>query len=105
MLKIGERIVNLERLFNIREGFDRSDDQLPQRFTNEPMPIYANETDPITGVTILGKQIGTAIVEDLDAMLDRYYMLRGWDQSGKPTTTKLDDLGLTQEYLRYKNTK
>ena len=105
LLKIGERIVNLERLFNIREGFDRSDDQLPQRFTNEPMPIYANETDPITGVTILGKQIGTAIVEDLDAMLDRYYMLRGWDQSGKPTTTKLDDLGLTQEYLSYKNTK
>ncbi len=103
LLQIGERIVNLERLFNVREGFDREDDTLPRRFTKEPMPVYANETDPITGVTTLGKQIGTAIVEDLDAMLNRYYLLRGWDLSGKPTSEKLDELGLTQEYLSFKS--
>ena len=97
LLKIGERIVNLERLFNIREGFDRKDDYLPKRFTTEEMPIYANERDPETGKTILGKQIGSAIIQDLDAMLDRYYLLRNWDQQGKPKPEKLLELGLLKE--------
>jgi len=97
LLKIGERIVNLERLFNIREGFDRKDDYLPKRFTTEEMPIYANERDPETGKTILGKQIGSAIIQDLDAMLDRYYLLRNWDQQGKPKPVKLLELGLLQQ--------
>lgn len=95
LLKIGERIVNLERLFNIREGFDRKDDNLPKRFTTEEMPIYANERDPETGKTILGKQIGSAIVQDLDSMLDRYYLLRNWDELGKPKPEKLQELGLS----------
>lgn len=95
LLKIGERIVNLERLFNVREGFDRKDDNLPRRFTTEEMPIYANERDPETGKTILGKQIGSAIVQDLDAMLDRYYHLRNWDEMGKPKPEKLQELNLS----------
>lgn len=95
LLKIGERIVNLERLFNVREGFDRKDDTLPRRFTTEEMPIYANERDPETGKTILGKQIGSAIVQDLDAMLDRYYLLRNWDEMGKPKPEKLQELNLS----------
>ncbi|PKO06203.1 MAG: aldehyde ferredoxin oxidoreductase [Chloroflexi bacterium HGW-Chloroflexi-3] len=97
LLKIGERIVNLERLFNIREGFDRKDDNLPKRFTTEVMPIFTNERDPETGKTTLGKQIGSAIIQDLDAMLDRYYLLRNWDQQGKPTPEKLLELGILQE--------
>jgi aldehyde:ferredoxin oxidoreductase len=98
LLKIGERIVNLERLFNIREGFNRKDDNLPRRFTTEEMPIYANERDPETGKTILGKQIGTAIIQDLDAMLDRYYQLRNWDEMGKPKPEKLQELDLLREF-------
>lgn len=97
LLQAGERIVNLERLFNVREGFDRKDDSLPKRFTTEPMPIYANEIDPTTGATTLGTQIGTAIVENLDAMLDRYYLLRGWNKNGKPSPEKLKQLGLDEE--------
>ena len=61
------------------------------------MPIFANETDPTTGATTLGKQIGTAIVQDLDAMLDRYYLLRGWDKNGKPSPEKLKELKLEAE--------
>jgi aldehyde:ferredoxin oxidoreductase len=98
LLKIGERIVNLERLFNIREGFDRKDDTLPKRFTTEEMPLYANEIDPVTGKTTLGKQIGSAIIQDMEAMLDRYYLLRNWDNQGKPTPGKVQELSLMKEY-------
>ncbi|NPV75136.1 MAG: aldehyde ferredoxin oxidoreductase family protein [Anaerolineae bacterium] len=97
LLEIGERIVNLERLFNVREGFGRAEDVLPRRFTTEEMPIFANEIDPATGKTTLGKQIGTAIIHDFDAMLDRYYQLRHWDQQGRPRPEKLHALGLDQE--------
>jgi aldehyde:ferredoxin oxidoreductase len=103
LLKIGERIVNLERLFNIREGFDRKDDNLPKRFTTEEMPLYANEIDPVTGKTTLGKQIGSAIIQDMDAMLDRYYLLRGWDNQGKPKPEKIQEMGLTNEFERIMN--
>ena len=98
LLQVGERIVNLERLFNVREGFDRKDDHLPKRFTNEEMPIFANEKDPETGKTKLGKKIGTAIIQDLDAMLDRYYQLRNWDELGIPKAEKLSELNLLSEY-------
>jgi aldehyde:ferredoxin oxidoreductase len=100
LLKIGERIVNLERLFNIREGFDRKDDTLPKRFTTEEMPLYANEIDPETGKTTLGKQIGSAIIQNMDAMLDRYYLLRGWDNQGKPKPEKILEMGLMNEFER-----
>lgn len=97
LLEIGERIVNLERLFNVREGFGRAEDALPSRFTTEEMPIYANEIDPGTGKTTLGKQIGSAIIHDFDAMLDRYYQLRYWDDQGRPCPEKIQALGLDQE--------
>lgn len=38
LFKASERVINLERLFNIREGFTRKDDYLPQRFSEEPVP-------------------------------------------------------------------
>ncbi|MCD4672265.1 MAG: aldehyde ferredoxin oxidoreductase C-terminal domain-containing protein, partial [Anaerolineaceae bacterium] len=46
LLEIGERIVNLERLFNQLHGFGRKDDTLPQRFTAEPLAVYEYEADP-----------------------------------------------------------
>lgn len=79
MLRIGERIVNLERVFNIREGLTKNDDTLPDRFLKEPLPEGSSK----------GK------VCKLDVMLDEYYEKRGWDKdSGFPTRAKLKELKL-----------
>ena len=76
--KIGDRILNAERLFLMRAGFDRRQDSLPDRFTQTPMP-----DGPAKGV-----------VCHLDEMLEQYYQIRGWSQDGLPTGEKLKDLGL-----------
>jgi aldehyde:ferredoxin oxidoreductase len=79
--RIGERIVNLERMFNAREGIGRRDDALPARFVDEPLP----DGNPSAG----------ALVE-LEPMLDDYYRARGWNvETGLPTREKLEELGLT----------
>ncbi len=97
LITAGERIVNLERMFNVRQGLDRSDDVLPERFTTEPLDVWEYTRDPETGETVRSEQPvrAGAIVRDLDAMLDRYYDLRGWDQNGKPTQETLQRLDLT----------
>jgi aldehyde:ferredoxin oxidoreductase len=94
LLEIGERIVNLERLYNVREGFARADDYLPRRFTAEPLELRASETDALTGKTRLGNVIRIGRIDDFDTMLDRYYRLRGWDSAGRPTAATLARLGL-----------
>ncbi|MDI6641022.1 MAG: aldehyde ferredoxin oxidoreductase family protein [Elusimicrobiota bacterium] len=77
--KIGERIVNLNRLFNVREGMTRKDDSLPERLTKEPAPV--------------GLPKGQVV--ELDEMLDEYYKYRGWDKkTGIPKKEKLKELGL-----------
>jgi len=76
----GERIWNLERLYNLREGFSKKDDTLPARILSEPVP-----SGPTAGQVV-----------DLDAMLDEYYRSRGWDQNGVPTRRKLAQLGLEE---------
>jgi aldehyde:ferredoxin oxidoreductase len=81
--KVGERIVNLERAFNVREGFGRKDDKLPLRMLNEPLHTY---DAPGEG----------EIVREMEKFLDRYYELRGWDEEGIPTAKKLADLGLAE---------
>lgn len=82
--KIGERIYNLQRLFNVREGNTRADDTLPKRLLEEPLP-----EGPAKG----------HVVDNLDDLLDAYYEVRGWDkETGKPTPEKLDELGL-EEYI------
>lgn len=78
--KIGERIVCLERAFNIREGFSRRDDTLPLRFLKEPL----EDAGPATGET----------VRQLDVMLDEYYDAMGYTREGFPTAERLKDLGL-----------
>jgi len=78
VMKIGERIYNLERAFNIREGFKgREEDTLPKRLLEEPMP-----EGPVKGYVV-----------KLNEMLDEYYSLRGW-KDGVPTKDKLRELGL-----------
>lgn len=79
--RAGERIWNLTRLFNVREGISRKDDTLPKRFMDEPLP-----SGPAKG-QMISKEI-------LDRMLDEYYQLRGWDENGIPKKEKLTELGL-----------
>ena len=78
ILKIGERIHNLERLWNLRAGFTAKDDTLPPRMLTESPP-----TGPSAGM-----------VSRLSEMLPRYYEIRGWDAEGRPTPAKLAELGL-----------
>ncbi len=78
LLRIGERIWNLQKLFNIKRGFGRSDDTLPARLLSEPLQE--------------GAPAGQ--VWRRDEMLDEYYALRGWDAEGTPAREKLRELGL-----------
>ena len=95
LLRAGERIVNLERLYNARLGLTRADDRLPDRFTSEPLPIHTFTRDEATGEVQKSEQpIHVGLVHDPNAMLDRYYRLRGWDERGLPTAEKLRELGL-----------
>ena len=80
-LKTGERIWNLTRLFNVREGVTRKDDNLPARFIEEPLPDGVAK-----GQVITEKVLGD--------MLNEYYALRGWDEDGIPTKEKLKELEL-----------
>jgi aldehyde:ferredoxin oxidoreductase len=78
--RIGERVYNLARAFNVRDGLTRADDTLPRRLLEEPLPEGAAE-----GHT----------VKKLDQSLDVYYDLRGWDKkTGRPTPEKLKELKL-----------
>jgi aldehyde:ferredoxin oxidoreductase len=81
-LLTAERIVNLERLFNTRDGFRRKDDSLPTRLTDEPMPSGPSQGN----------------VVPLQTMLDEYYHLMGWDDDGVPTPSCIEKLGLQTEY-------
>jgi aldehyde:ferredoxin oxidoreductase len=82
VMKVGERVNNLAKAFNVREGFTRADDTLPERLMTEPLKAGASKGHMISR-------------EDLDTMLDEYYSLRGWDvKTGNPTRGKLTDLGL-----------
>ncbi len=77
LLRIGERIWNLERLYNLREGFSAKDDCLPPRFST-PLPEGGSRRR----------------IAHLDEMLPEYYQLRGWDKKGQPTQTRLKQLNL-----------
>lgn len=82
MMRAGERINNLCRCFNVREGFTRKDDTLPPRFTDDPLPDGPSKGQRVTK-------------EELQSMLDNYYDLRGWDiATGIPTSARLKGLGL-----------
>ena len=74
LVTVGERVWTLVRLFNAREGFDRSDDRLPAPLTD------ADERglDPAA----------------FDRLLDAYYAARGWGPNGLPTRSTLNQLGL-----------
>jgi len=76
--RVGERIWNLERRFNLAAGFSKSDDRLPERTVTEPARGGA----------------GSGQVADLSIMLNEYYQLRGWGEDGVPLAATLDRLAL-----------
>jgi len=78
--KIGERILCLERCFNVREGFNRKDDTLPKRMRTEPL----KNGGPATG----------QVFKNLDGLLDEFYDALGYTRQGIPSEAKLKELGL-----------
>jgi len=78
-MQAGERIWNIERLFNNKAGLSRKDDTLPPRMTREPLTNGAVQNQ----------------VVELAPMLEEYYRLRGWDDDGNPSAAKLAELGIS----------
>ncbi len=76
--RVGERVWNLERAFNLACGIDASEDTLPRRLLKEPV-----EEGPARGRVVM-----------LDEMLPLYYRARGWTLEGEPTTRKMRDLNV-----------
>lgn len=82
LLKVSERVRNLERMFDVRQGLTRADDSLPKKFFEQPLSK--------------GRYKGEVIdKEKFEQMKDEYYELRGWDKkTGIPTREKLEELDL-----------
>lgn len=78
LLKCGERIFNMKRLYNTRCGIDRKDDTLPGRILKQPR----------------GSGGAAQNLPPLEVMLEEYYTCRGWDKNGIPKEEKLRELGL-----------
>ena len=77
-MMVGERVWTLERLYNLREGFTKEDDNLPARMLNDPV-----SEGPSEGFTV-----------KLTPMLEEYYAYREWDKNGVPKPEKLRELSL-----------
>ncbi|MEF8774468.1 MAG: aldehyde ferredoxin oxidoreductase C-terminal domain-containing protein [Halobacteriales archaeon] len=87
LYRVGQRVWTLARLFNVREGFDRSDDALPKLFAR-----------PLAD----GSERERAIdVDRFQSLLSRYYAARGWSREGipsEPVLERLDLLGAVDEH-------
>lgn len=82
LLNIGERVFNLQRMFNVREGISRKDDYLPARVHR--VPEFGKYSSVVE-----------CEIKDYKRMLDEYYEARGWNrETGIPTKGKLQQLGL-----------
>ena len=77
-LQVGERIWNLQKLFNLAAGLGRDDDTLPPRLLTEPLKNGAPKGQ----------------VWRRNELLPEYYAMRGWDAEGRPTKEKLRELGI-----------
>ena len=80
LMKVAERITNIGRLFNIREGFTAANDVLPERFFH-----------PKTDGVLADKPLNRTDVEKAKAY---YYRLMGWDDKGVPLPEKVAELGI-----------
>ncbi|MBI2854074.1 MAG: aldehyde ferredoxin oxidoreductase family protein [Chloroflexi bacterium] len=80
-MKVGERSINLNRLFNLREGLSAEDDKIPARLmsSKEEGLVKNKGFDP----------------EKLSEAIHKYYEMMGWDsKTGKPSQAKLEELGI-----------
>ena len=77
-MRVGERIYNLERMFNLREGLSPKTDTLPKRFLTEELTAGPAKNP----------------VVPLESMLKDYYAAREWGKDGIPEDRKLKELGL-----------
>jgi Aldehyde:ferredoxin oxidoreductase len=77
-LKTGERIWNLTKIFNVKNGFTRKDETMPDRIFEEKLEIDEAK---------LSK-------EEFEKMMDEYYEIRRWDEDGVPKKEKLKELNL-----------
>ena len=77
-LMAGERVWNLEKIWNLKAGYSKADDTLPTRFLEVPLPDGASKGQ----------------VVKLDVTLPEYYEIRGWNTEGIPTESKLEELSL-----------
>lgn len=81
LAQVGERVWNLKKAFNIREGWTRADDTLPPRVLNDPIPAGPSKGSYVTA-------------EELDMLIADYYQARGWTEEGLIPRSKLIELGL-----------
>ncbi|WP_243545670.1 aldehyde ferredoxin oxidoreductase family protein [Pseudodesulfovibrio tunisiensis] len=83
LIRVGERVHNLQRMFNMREGLRRKDDMLPERVRSVPeFGAYKDNSD--------------CVIDNYEELLDEYYTACGWDlKTGVPTPEKIEELGLT----------
>jgi aldehyde:ferredoxin oxidoreductase len=82
--KAGERIYNLEKAYNVREGWTRKDDYPPPRVMQDPIP------NGVAKGSVVSKK-------EFDFMLNAYFEARGWSKDGVPSRQKLTDLELKDE--------
>jgi aldehyde:ferredoxin oxidoreductase len=80
VLKAGERSVTMARAFNTIHGMTPADDKLPDRFF-----------EPMRGGTLKGHKVDR---EEFQKGIDLYYGMMGWDEGGRPTRAKLEELGV-----------
>ena len=81
LLKAGERASNVKRMYNVRVGFTRKEDTLPQRILSEKFTEGG----------------AAGYLPNLGKMLDEYYQYRKWSNDGIPLPSKLRELGLNDE--------
>ncbi len=82
LMMLGERRINMMRMFNLREGFSRKDDRLPDKFFT-----------PLKGV---GPSSGVAVDRDaLEKAIDQHYAMLSWSNDGVPSKEKLTELQLS----------
>lgn len=80
LMKVGERRLNLLRAFNAREGAGAESDTLPPKLE---IPLHGGESD--------GESVAP---EDLEEAKSLYYQMAGWDENGRPTRARLEELAL-----------
>ena len=88
IMEVGERVWNMQKVFNVAEGERRDDYKFPLRFYEEP----------IKGGPYSGRKLDKEVI---DKLLTKYFELRGWDvETGRPRLEKLSSLGIDYLYKR-----